>query len=170
MIIDPKDMKSRTNILKVKPLVYIETTIPSFYDSYRQEPEMIAMRNWTREWWDHHSGGYELVSSLVVVDELKQGVYENQLSAVRMVMELQMLSVSNEVLEIADEYKRRHLMPKEVSGDALHLAIASYYGCPYLLTWNCKHLANTQKQEHIRHVNTILGLMVPIITTPMELR
>jgi predicted nucleic acid-binding protein len=109
------------------------------------------------------------VSSLVVVDELKQGIYDNQLSAIRMIMELQMLSVSGEVLEIAEEYKKRHLMPKEVSGDALHLATASYYGCQYLLTWNCKHLANKKKQEHIRHVNTVLGLMVPTLTTPMEL-
>lgn len=154
----------------MKPLVYVETTIPSFYYSHRQEPEMVAMRNWTLEWWDNHSGDYELVSSLVVVDELKQGVYENQVLAIQMIMELQMLSVSDEILEIADEYKKRHLMPKEVSGDALHLATASYYGCQYLLTWNCKHLANTKKQEHIRHVNTVLGLMVPIITTPMELQ
>ena len=31
------------------------------------------------------------------------------------------------------------------------------------------HLANANKQEHIRHVNTLLGLHVPILTTPLEL-
>ncbi len=41
--------------------------------------------------------------------------------------------------------------------------------CHFLLTWNCVHLANANKFEHIRHVNTILGLYVPIITTPVEL-
>jgi len=35
--------------------------------------------------------------------------------------------------------------------------------------WNCIHLANTNKFEHIRHVNTPLGLYVPILTTPVEL-
>jgi hypothetical protein len=36
----------------MKPTVYIETTIPSFYHSIRMEPEMVAMRNWTRSWWN----------------------------------------------------------------------------------------------------------------------
>ena len=30
-------------------------------------------------------------------------------------------------------------------------------------------LANANKQEHIRHVNALLGLHVPILTTPLEL-
>lgn len=153
----------------IKPLVYIETTVFSFHDTFRTEPEMVAMRNWTREWWGNIRNGYDTVSSVVVVDELKQGVYENQRNALDMASGLEMLSVSSEVLAVAEEYKKRHLMPKEVAGDALHLALASYYGCQYLLTWNCKHLANTKKQEHIRHVNTVLGLIVPTITTPMEL-
>jgi predicted nucleic acid-binding protein len=162
-------MKRSENEFVLKPLVYIETTVFSFHDTFRTEPEMVAMRNWTREWWQTSRGGYESVSSVVVLDELKQGVYDNKEQAVKMALGLEMLSVSDEVLTVAEEYMKRHLMPKEVAGDALHLALASYYGCQYLLTWNCKHLANTRKQEHIRHVNTMLGVMVPTITTPMEL-
>ena len=57
-------------------------------------------------------------------------------------------------------------MPKDPKGDALHLALASYHNCRFLLTWNCQHLANANKFEHIRHINTLLGLFVPILTTP----
>jgi len=32
----------------VKPEVYIETSIPSFYFEVRTEPEMVARREWTR--------------------------------------------------------------------------------------------------------------------------
>ena len=60
-------------------------------------------------------------------------------------------------------------MPKDPGGDAIHLALASYHHCHYLLTWNCNHLANANKFEHIRHVNILLGLFVPILTTPIEL-
>lgn len=162
-------MKRSQNQFMLKPLVYIETTVFSFYDTFRTEAEMVAMRNWTREWWQNIRADYETVSSVVVLDELKQGSYDNKDKALEMAMGVEMLSVSDEVLAVAEEYKKRHLMPKEVAGDALHLGLASYYGCQYLLTWNCKHLANTKKQEHIRHVNTMLGLMVPTITTPMEL-
>src|SRR5437763_6164227 len=54
-------------------------------------------------------------------------------------------------------------MPHDPVGDALHLALASYHKCEFLLTWNCNHLANANKFGHIRHVNDILGLFVPML-------
>jgi predicted nucleic acid-binding protein len=57
-------------------------------------------------------------------------------------------------------------MPRSDPGDAYHLAMASYYQVDFLLTWNCRHLANVNKQEHIKKVNEELGLKVPILTTP----
>jgi hypothetical protein len=57
----------------MKKLVYIETTIPSFYHETRQEPEIIARHNWTREWWGKHAGNYELVTSAPVIEELAEG-------------------------------------------------------------------------------------------------
>jgi len=36
----------------MKPRVYIETTIPSFYHEDRQEAFVVARRQLTREWWD----------------------------------------------------------------------------------------------------------------------
>lgn len=35
--------------------------------------------------------------------------------------------------------------------------------------WNCEHLANANKFGHIRRVNTLLGLHVPSLVTPLEL-
>ena len=56
-----------------------------------------------------------------------------------------------------------------IQGDAMHLSIASYYKIDYLLTWNCNHLANANKKQHIRILNTKLNLSVPEIITPLEL-
>ena len=80
-----------------------------------------------------------------------------------------MLEVVPEIEEIAAAYIRQRLMPQGDMEDAYHLAVASYYATDFLLTWNCAHLANANKQEHIRHVNALLGLHVPILTTPLEL-
>ncbi len=52
---------------------YIETTIPSFYHNNRSDPEAIAMERWTKKWWDHHSSEYHVVSSIAVINELRQG-------------------------------------------------------------------------------------------------
>ena len=60
-------------------------------------------------------------------------------------------------------------MPQDVLGDALHLAVASYHKCDFLVTWNSRHLANANKFGHIRRVNTLLGLYVPLLVTPLEL-
>ena len=55
------------------------------------------------------------------------------------------------------------------TGDALHLALASYHKCDFLLTWNVQHLANANKFAHIRRVNALLGLFTPALVTPLEL-
>lgn len=149
--------------------VYIETTIPSFYHETRQEPEMVARRHWTRRWWDQCASSYDLVTSEGVVAELQEGEYETQSAAVALVADLPRLEVVDDIADIIDVYLANHLMPKERLGDALHLALASYHKCDFLLTWNCAHLANANKFEHIRIINTRLGLFVPALVTPMEL-
>ena len=73
------------------------------------------------------------------------------------------------IAEIVEVYIQQHLMPNDPVGDALHLALASYHKCDFLLTWNCQHLANANKFGHIRRVNVMLGLYVPTLVTPLEL-
>ena len=82
---------------------------------------------------------------------------------------LPLLEITPAVAEIVDAYARHRLMPADRSGDALHLAVASYHKCEFLVTWNCRHLANANKFGHIRRINTLLGLFVPALVTPLEL-
>jgi len=60
-------------------------------------------------------------------------------------------------------------MPVDPSGDGLHLATACYYKIDILLTWNCKHIANMKKIDHIRRINAKLGLATPLLITPLNL-
>jgi hypothetical protein len=79
------------------------------------------------------------------------------------------LGIPDKVADIIDVYLANHLMPHGRVGDALHLALASYHKCDFLLTWNCRHIANANKFEHIRILNSRLGLFVPALVTPIEL-
>jgi len=151
------------------PKVYIETTIPSFYHEIRTDPDIVARKNWTQHWWDFKREGYDLFSSEAVVDELGGGDYPTKDDALSLLEDIPLLAVETPVIEIVEAYIRRSVMPASPSGDALHLALASYYKCDFLLTWNCKHLANANKFGHIRRVNAILGLFVPSLVTPLEL-
>ncbi len=152
-----------------KKTVYIETTIPSFYYEIRNAPEIIAQRNATRRWWNVERGRYQLLTSAAVLRELLDGAHPYQKEKLALVSALKAFPITHDVARIADVYIKRKLMPQELYGDAVHLATASLESCNFLLTWNCKHLANANKFEHIHHVNTMLGLYVPTITTPAGL-
>ena len=80
------------------------------------------------------------------------------------------LEINDEIEEVVEEYISNYLMPQDVVGDALHLAIASFHKVDYLLTWNCNHLANANKKKHIRRINGRLRLSTPEIITQLEAR
>ena len=149
--------------------VYIETTIPSFYHEVRTEPDMVARREWTREWWDEHRFGYELVTSEGVIDELETGDFPQKNEALALIDNIPIVDIDQAVADIVEAYISHHVMPTDPAGDALHLALPSYHRCDFLLTWNCRHLANANKFAHIRRVNGLLGLYVPSLVTPLEL-
>ncbi len=149
--------------------VYIETSIPSFYYEIRTDPEIVARRNWTRQWWDDSRQNYEIVTSDAVIDELNKGDYPTKANSLELVSNIPLLPFEKEVSEIVEIYLEHKLMPKDPVGDALHLALASYHKCDFLLTWNCKNIANANKFTHIKRINTLLGLFVPTLLTPLEL-
>jgi PIN domain len=152
-----------------KPRIYVETTIPSFYHDVRTEPDIVVRREWTRQWWADAVDLYELVTSPAVLDELAAGLPEYGAPRLALVRGLPLVSVEPAISEIVATYVRHKLMPGDPGGDALHLALASYHKCDFLVTWNCQHLANANKFGHIRRVNTMLGLFVPAVVTPLEL-
>jgi predicted nucleic acid-binding protein len=153
----------------MKQKIYIETTIPSFYYETRTETEMVAMQEWTQNWWDNQQHHYDLVTSIPVIEELENRDHPSKQATLELISKLPILPIHEEIEEIVEEYVTHYIMPNDPKGDALHLALASYHRCHFLLTWNCAHLANANKFEHIRHINTMLGLYVPILTTPYEL-
>jgi PIN domain len=153
----------------MKPQVYIETSIPSFYHEIRTAPEMVARRHWTQEWWENAEDNYVLVTSVAVLDELHRGNFPIKSDAIELLNDLPLLPIEEAITDIVQAYIQHQVMPADPVGDALHLALASYHKCDFLLTWNCRHLANANKFGHIRRVNTLLGLYVPALVTPLEL-
>ncbi len=152
-----------------RPRVYVETTIPSFYHEARTSPDIVVRKQWTRQWWDGAEERYELVTSPAVLDELAGGLPERGELRLSLVRHLPLLPIESAILEIVQAYVGYKLMPSDPGGDAMHLALASYHKCDFLVTWNCRHLANANKFGHIRRVNAMLGLFVPSLVTPLEM-
>jgi hypothetical protein len=148
--------------------VYIETTIPSYY--YDRRPTLAANIARTRQWWDDERQGYECFVSEAVLAELAEGDYPTKEQCLALVDGIPGLAINEEIEQIAAVYQARKFMPRLPVRDALHVAIASFYRMDFLLTWNCKHLANANKARALRELNLEMGLSVPALVTPDQLQ
>ena len=153
----------------MKPRVYVETTVPSFYHEIRDEAGNGGTPRLDSSVVGTSNCGLRVGHQRPVVDELERGDFPNREECLRLIAPLPLLAVEPAVLEIVQTYIARRVMPRNPVGDALHLALASHHRCDFLATWNCKHLANANKFAHIRRVNTLLGLFVPSLVTQLEL-
>ncbi len=151
------------------PSVYIETTIPSYYCDTRSSGRVATWRAVTREWWDVQRHRYTLHTSRVVLAELARAPVSKARRASTLLRGIGVLDEPPGLQEVADYYIQHKLMPAEAGGDAVHLALASMHGMDFLLTWNCRHLANANKIQHVAVLNARLRLPVPVITTPLSL-
>ena len=108
-----------------KPRVYVETSIPSFYHEQRTAPDVVARREWTRLWWADAPAKYELVISPAVIGELSLGIPERSAERLKLIKDLPLLTIEDEIAEIVAVYIQHKVMPADPSGDALHLAYCS---------------------------------------------
>jgi predicted nucleic acid-binding protein len=161
-------MTDEKRTILVRRRVYLETTIPSFYYTLRTDPESVARMHWTRRWWAEQAFNFELLSSAAVIAELRRGSSDRTQARIELLEGVELLEITEEVKRIAAIYIEKLVMPNDPTGDALHLALTSFYRLDVLLTWNCQHLANPNKMEHIRAVNYELGLPMPLLTTPLN--
>jgi hypothetical protein len=150
-------------------LIYVETSIPSFYFETRPRARMQARREWTREWWELAKWQDQLVTSLWVIRELEETPEPKRSECIGLLDELHLLQSAPEIDELVEHYIANKVMPADADGDARHLAVATFWKCDILVSWNCKHIANANKSEHIQHVNGKLGLVTPKLITPYHL-
>lgn len=147
--------------------VYIETSVFNAYVSRRTDARSQAWRQGTREWWEEQHAYYDCFVSQEVIDELRMGEYPGQDEIGSLLAGTPLLEVNEEILAISEVYVREAVMPGPAGkGDSLHLAIASYHQVDFLLTWNIRHLANPNKQDHLVVISRRLALLTPIIVTP----
>jgi hypothetical protein len=60
-------------------------------------------------------------------------------------------------------------LPPKAARDAVHLAVATTIAADYLLTWNCRHLANAQILRRLEREAREAGRLLPQVCTPLEL-
>jgi hypothetical protein len=154
----------------MKPSLYIETTIIGYLTS-RVSNLLVAAANQqiTRDWWDDHRGDFEVFISRFVVDECAAGDREGAAERLERIKGIPLLNVTDEVVRLADILLVGVPLPRKAQVDAYHVAVATVNGVQYLLTWNCKHIANASLRPRIERVCREFGYEPPCICTPQEI-
>jgi predicted nucleic acid-binding protein len=151
--------------------VYLETSFVSYLTAPREsrDPIAAAHQQITIEWWSRRAADFDLVVSQIVLDEAKIGDPIAMKGRMEAVASLPRLEVTDTAVAFARAILSKGLLPEKAFPDALHIAIATDHGVEYLLTWNCKHIANVEILPRIATLCDNLGLKLPIICTPEEL-
>lgn len=150
--------------------VYIETTIVSYLTARQSRDLVIAAHcQITQEWWEQRGGNFDLYTSQIVIQEAKVGDTEMAKKRLEILETMPFLAVIQDAVDLAKTLFDKGPLPTKAAVDALHIAIATVHGMDYLLTWNCKHIANAEMQIAIAKKCRVAGYEPPIICTPEEL-
>jgi len=150
--------------------VYIETTIVSYLVSRPSRDVVIAgHQKTTQDWWASRRNEFECVISQVVIDEASAGDSSEAKKRIEIIAGLPELEITADAEALAYSIMASGVLPPHVTRDAAHVAVAATHKVDYLLTWNCKHLANVQISRKIALVCEKAGHRMPIICTPEEL-
>lgn len=154
----------------MNPSVYVETTIVSYLTARAtSDVERQAQQVATRRWWDERRSTFTLYTSQFVLDEAAAGDTGAATERLEALNELELLLITSEVAPLAAQLLAAGALPAKASVDALHLAVATVNGMEYLLTWNCRHLANAVLWRKIEQTCSVAGYEPPTICTPYEL-
>ena len=146
----------------MKKSLYLETSVVGAYLD-NGEP---FRRDLTIRWWEHELSEYAAFTSILVQRELECLSEPHRTGYLNLIKNFETLELAEEVSILAEGYISRGIFHRKYIGDAMHVALASFYKVDYLVTWNFGHIANVRKQARVRLFNTAAGFFVPMIVTP----
>lgn len=150
--------------------VYLETTFISYLVARPSRDVIVAgHQQTTQEWWDNRRSEFECSVSQVVIDEASLGDPAEVQKRLAIIGGLPALEVTDTAESLTQAMMAAGILPPHAFPDAAHVAVSAVHAVDYLLTWNCKHLANVQISQRMLVVCAKLGHRMPIICTPEEL-
>jgi predicted nucleic acid-binding protein len=152
------------------PKVYLETSVISYLAARRSKDLITAAhQELTHDWWQNRRASFDLFISQLVVQESSAGDAALAQSRLQLLSNLPLLVVNESCVSLGRSLVERGPIPQKAGVDALHIAVATVHGMDYLLTWNCKHIANAEMQTAVNAVCRTAGYEPPVICTPEEL-
>lgn len=153
----------------MKSTVYIETSVISYLIARMSRDLVVAgHQQITQEWWEARDD-WELYASRLVVAEATRGDPGASSRRLEQLHGIPHLAMTPPVETLVVALIEAAALPEKAVEDAFHIALATVHGMDFLLTWNCKHIANAIKRGIIERVCERAGYAMPVICTPEEL-
>jgi len=153
-----------------KPTAYLETTVVSYLVA-RPSRDVVttALQKMTKDWWERRRGNYELRVSDRVIRETSVGDVQMVRKRLEKLRRILALPATDDALALAKLIVTRTGIPPKAAEDAMHIAVAATHSIDYLVTWNCKHIANAHVIRRVGLLFAEHDLKCPVICTPQEL-
>ena len=152
------------------PSVYLETTIPSYLAAHPSRDLIVAAHQQiTHEWWLDAHDRFDLYISEAVLHEIRSGDPDAAARRLAIVNGLPVLQLNDDVRTLVHEYDRRLGLTGRARADLPHFAYAVAYEMDYLVTWNCRHIANGEVIRRLLAANAESQRPTPPLLTPEEI-
>lgn len=149
-----------------KESIYLDTSIISAYYDKRAKDRQET----TKKFWNEILPNYRICISEITIQELSNTKDEFlKVNLLDMTKTFKILKLNKKTENLARLYIEHEIFPEKYFDDALHVAVASYYKVPYLVSWNFTHLVKVRTRRMVNSINTMAGFGIIEIISPQEL-
>ena len=126
---------------------------------------------WTKILFEKIIGGqYKVIYSKLVDIELTPAPEKvRNLADSLPLSQLELIEISDEAFELADQYLKENVVGKTSRSDCVHIALATLNNADILVSWNFKHIVNINRIRGYNSVNYKFGHKILEIRTPREI-
>lgn len=117
----------------------------------------------TRKWFENKASSYDLYTSITAIeeiDEIENFVKRQNIRDLILDFDVKVLELSEESVNLAEEYINNGAVPRSEPEDAYHVAIASVNRLDALASWNYKHIVSMNPIRKIHEINMKHGYQI----------
>lgn len=153
----------------MKPKLYVETSIVSYLTARPNRDVVVtANQQLAQEWWESRHN-FDLFVSELVIDEVSKGELLMAQKRLDLIQGIPLIDFNDQAKDLAKEILRQNVLPPKATLDVFHIAITVVHEIDFLLTLNCKHIANAFIFRRIEKICSKFGYETPIVCTPQEI-
>lgn len=154
----------------MKPKVYIETSVVSYFTSRASRDVVVAgHQQATQEFWNRLGSEFEPFVSVLVIKEASRGDSALAANRLQAIQSFPVIRNRDAAEDLARAIIKGRGIPDAYPEDALHIALAAMAGMDFVATWNFSHINNAFTRMLIRQIVENYGYACPERVSPEEL-